>query len=434
MTPAELIALDKAHFWHPFTRMAEWCAPEHEPVLITSASGVWLTDQHGRKGIDGNSTIWTCIHGHGHPRLLRAVRDQFERAAHVSALGFTHEPGIRLAAELCALWPEGTLTRVFYTDDGSTAIECALKMAVQYRQQTGEPERVQFAAFHLAYHGDTMGAAALGGIDIFHARFRSMGMDVLMLDGMESLRALPQESVRKLNAIVIEPLIQGAAGMRTWPAGMLRELRDWCDTSGVFLIADEVMTGFGRTGRMFACQHEEVVPDFLCLAKGLTGGVMPLAATLTTERVFRAFLNEPGGPDRTFYYGHSFSGHPAGCAAALENLAIFREERTLEQLPERIAAMVEGLRGLQETFPHNIRAVRQCGMIAGIDLADGAVAFPPEALTGSRVCVAARAHGLFTRPVRDTLVFMPPLVISLEEIRMAFAALAAGIRDVLGDR
>ncbi len=432
MSPEKLAELDKAHFWHPFTRMREWCAPEHEPVIIRHGEGVWLTDQHGRRGIDGNSTIWTCIHGHGHPRLLAAVKAQLDRIAHVSSLGYTHEPGILLAAALSALWPPDTLTRVFFSDDGSTAIECALKMAIQFRQQTGQPSRTRFAAFHGGYHGDTMGAAALGGIDVFHERFRKMGMDVLLLDNMDKLRALTPETMLTLTGIVIEPMIQGAAGMKLWPAGMLRELREWCDAEEVFLIADEVMTGFGRTGQMFACHHEGVVPDFLCLAKGLTGGLMPLAATLTTERVFRAFLNHPGAvEDRTFYYGHSYSGHPAGCAAALENLAVFRDERTLELLPEKVAAMKSGLAALAAAHPRYVHATRQCGLIAGIDVADRGVPFQMAAHTGARICLAAQDHGLFTRPVRDTLVLMPPLSITPEELTHAFRALSAAIRDIL---
>ena len=273
---ADLIRLDKAHLWHPFTQMQDWCAPEHEPLIITGGSGVMLRDQHGREYIDGNSTIWTNIHGHGHPRIVAAIKEQVDRIAHVSALGFTNEPAIRLAAELVAFWPADTLTRVFFTDDGSTAIECAMKMAIQFRQQSGQPERVRFIAFDQAYHGDTMGAASLGGVPVFHDRFRQLGLPVTFVKNLEELHAL---SASDCAAVIIEPLIQGAAGMKTWPSGMLRDLRSWCDEQDVFLIADEVMTGFGRTGKMFACEHENVVPDFLCLAKGITGGTMPRCAT-----------------------------------------------------------------------------------------------------------------------------------------------------------
>ncbi len=393
--------------------MQDWCAPEHEPLIITGGRGAMLSDQHGREYVDGNSTIWTNIHGHGHPRIVAAIKEQAERIAHVSALGFTNEPAILLAAELVALWPANTLTRVFFTDDGSTAIECAMKMAIQFRQQTGQPERVRFIAFDQAYHGDTMGAASLGGVAAFHDRFRRLGLPVTFVRNIAELRALPAD---EYTAVIIEPLIQGAAGMRTWPHGMLGELRAWCDAQDVFLIADEVMTGFGRTGKMFACEHESAVPDFLCLAKGLTGGTMPLAATLTTERVFRAFL---GGYAETFFYGHSYTGNPLGCAAALASLAVFREENTLAELQPKMALMSELLASLQEESAGKISAIRQCGFIAGIDLV--------EEGSGPRVCLAARTHGLLTRPVRDTLVLMPPLCITTEQLRTAVGALAAGI-------
>ena len=415
-TATELIRLDKAHLWHPFTPMQEWCAPEHEPLMIVSGVGATLRDHHGRDYIDGNSTIWTCIHGHGHPHIIQAIKDQLDRIAHVSALGFTNEPAIRLAAALVALWPQSDLTRVFFTDDGSTAVECAMKMAVQYRQQTGEPQRAGFIAFDQAYHGDTMGAASLGGVPLFHDRFRHLGLPVQFVRDMEDLHSLNAENC---TAVIIEPLIQGAAGMKTWPAGMLRELRAWCDARGVFLIVDEVMTGFGRTGRMFACEHEGVAPDFVCLAKGLTGGTVPLAATLTTERVFNAFLG-PAEEMKTFFYGHSYTGNPTGCAAALANLEIFREEKTLEHLQPKIALLTALLTELKAAHPGQITGVRQCGFIAGIDVA----------ANGHRVCLAARAHGLLTRPVRDTLVLMPPLCISTGQLRAAAAALSSAISEV----
>lgn len=411
---AELIHLDKTHLWHPFTQMQDWCAAEHEPLVITSGRGSVLRDQNGREYLDGNSTIWTNIHGHGHPRIVAAMKEQLDRIAHVSALGFTNEPAILLAAELVALWPAGTLTRAFFTDDGSTAIECAMKMAIQFRQQTGQPERVRFIAFDQAYHGDTMGAASLGGVPVFHDRFRRLGLPVTFVRDMAELRAL---SADDCTAVIIEPLIQGAAGMKTWPPGMLRGLRAWCDARDVFLIADEVMTGFGRTGKLFACEHEGVVPDFLCLAKGLTGGTMPLAATLTTERVFRAFL---GGYAETFFYGHSYTGNPLGSAAARASLAVFAEENTLAALQPKIALLAELLAALQLEMPQHISALRQCGFIAGIDLS--------EQGSGPRVCLAARAHGLLTRPVRDTIVLMPPLCTTEEQLRAAVAALRAAIQ------
>jgi adenosylmethionine-8-amino-7-oxononanoate aminotransferase len=297
-----MIAADKAHTWHPFTQMDLWCAPDHEPLVLVSGEGARLRDSAGREYIDGNSSIWTNLHGHRHPRIDAAIRAQLDRVAHTSFLGFTNPLAPQLASELVQLWPEGTLTRVFFSDDGSTAVEVALKIAAQYWQLIGEPKRRNFVAFSNAYHGDTMGASSLGGINAFHGRFSEWQFPTTHVD---SVAALGNVNAEETAAVVIEPLIQGAAGMRLWPAGMLRELRAWCDARGVLMIADEVMTGFGRTGKMFACEHEGVVPDFVALAKGLTGGYLPLAATLTTERIFEAFL---GGAERTLYYGTATPG------------------------------------------------------------------------------------------------------------------------------
>ncbi len=301
-----------------------------------------------------------------------AIRDQLDKTAHVSFLGFTHPLAAELAVKLCGFFPPQTLERVFFSDDGSTAVECALKMALQYRQQSGEPGRTRFIAFADGYHGDTLGAASLGGIGRFFDRFRSHGYECGHVRTLDELCGLDAETIA---AVVIEPLIQGVNEMRPWPAGMLAELRDWCDDRGVHLILDEVMTGFGRTGTMFACQRENVIPDFLCLAKGLTGGTLPMAATLTTDAVYQAFL---GAPERAFYYGHSYTANPLGCAAALASLRVFDEEQTLAKLPEKIDRLRAGLSALKAAHPV-IREVRQCGLIAGIELRqpDG-TRFPPE--------------------------------------------------------
>jgi adenosylmethionine---8-amino-7-oxononanoate aminotransferase len=418
------IEADKAHCWHPFTRQDEWCAPQHDPLVLTHGKGPWLWDSEGGKYLDGNSSIWTNIHGHAHPVISAAIRGQLEKTAHVSFLGFTHPLAAELARKLCAFFPAGTLERVFYSDDGSTAIECALKMALQYRQQTGEPGRNRFVAFADGYHGDTLGAASLGGVGRFFERFRGHGYGVAHVRTLEELHGL---DARTLAAVVIEPLIQGVNEMRPWPVGMLAELRAWCDDSGVQLILDEVMTGFGRTGTMFACQRENVTPDFLCLAKGLTGGALPMAATLTTAEVYEAFL---GGALRAFYYGHSYTANPLGCAAALASLEIFCDERTLERLPEKIERLGTGLAALRERHPL-VHETRQCGLIAGIELRlpDGR-RFPAERRAGEAVCIAARAHGLLTRPILDTLVLMPPLCVTLEEVDFALAALDAALSTV----
>ncbi|MBJ7326778.1 MAG: adenosylmethionine--8-amino-7-oxononanoate transaminase [Chthoniobacterales bacterium] len=428
MTRSQLINADKRHLWHPFTQMRDWCAPGHEPVVLVEGRGSRLIDVQGREYLDGNSSIWTNIHGHSHPRMVAALRDQAAKLAHSSFLGFTNEPAIRLAEKLVGLFPEQTLTRVFLSDNGSTAVEVALKMAVQFHQLAGHPERCRFAAFENAYHGDTAGAASLGGIGAFHDRFAALQFPVVRLGGMASMEELDREAIGSLAGVIIEPLIQGAAGMRKWPEGMLRELRAWCDRHGVFLIFDEVMTGFGRTGKMFACEHESVLPDFLALAKGLTGGTMPLAATLTTERIFEAFLGDYAEM-KTLFYGHSYCGNPLGCASALASLEIFKDEDTLAKLQPKIRHFGELLCDLA-AHPH-VGQVRQCGFIAGIDVvrSDGA-SYPWQDQTGARICVAARQHGLLTRPVRDTLVLLPPLCFTEDELAQAVGALRAAIGEI----
>ncbi len=409
---------DKEYLWHPFTGMGQWCCDDHEPVIIDRGKGVHLYDVVGNCYIDGNASIWTNIHGHCHPVIDAAIREQLERIAHCSFLGTTNEPAILLAEKLVDLFPPATLSRVFLSDDGSTAVECALKMAIQYFQLVGEPKRRELIAFDGAYHGDTMGASSLGKIPAFHQRFEDFGMPVCHLEASAQLQDVDGTQVV---AVVIEPLVQGAAGIRLWPQGMLRELRQWCDENGALLIFDEVMTGFGRTGKMFACEHEDVMPDLMALAKGLTGGYLPLAATLCTTRIYDAFL---GGSERTFYYGHSYSGNPLGCAAALANLSVFEDEHTLEQLPPKVEHLTKALESLVEGNPH-LNEVRQCGLVAGIDLSGG------DGTLGARCCAAARKHGLLTRAIGDTVVFMPPLVITLQQIDEALSALGQGIAETV---
>jgi adenosylmethionine-8-amino-7-oxononanoate aminotransferase len=421
-----LIAADKAHTWHPFTQMQAWCDPAHEPLVLVEGHGAMLRDSRGREYLDGNSSIWTNLHGHNHPKLNAAIRDQLDRVAHVSFLGSTNAPAAQLAERLAGLFPRENLPRVFFSDNGSTAIEVALKMAVQFWQLDGRPERHRFLAFDRAYHGDTAGASSVGGIAGFHGRFAQMHFPVERIASLEGLADVP--SPETIAAVIIEPLVQGAAGIRTWPAGMLRELSAWCDIHGIFLILDEVLTGFGRTGTMFACEQERVFPDFLCLAKGLTGGYLPLAATMTTERVFQKFLGRVEEL-KTFYYGHSYTGNPLACAAALANLDIFEEERVLENLKPKIARLSELLAELA-AHPH-VRAVRQCGFIAGIEIGatDGS-AYPWAELRGARVCEVAREHGLLTRPVLDTVVLMPPFCVTLEQLGDAVEAIRRGIDAV----
>jgi adenosylmethionine-8-amino-7-oxononanoate aminotransferase len=402
------IAADKAHCWHPFTRQSAWCDPAHDPLMIVRAEGVWLWDSNGKRYLDGNSSIWTNIHGHCRPEIAEAIAKQATTLDHSSYLGLGHPLASELAEKLVSFFPPCTLERVFFSDNGSTAVEAALKMSLQSRMQTGQGERTRFLAFDNAYHGDTLGAASLGGVNRFFSRFRNLGFETQFVSSMETLSKADPTTV---SAVVIEPLIQGVNEMRPWPAGMLAELREWTENHGIHLILDEVMTGFGRTGTMFACQREDVIPDFLCLAKGLTGGTVPLAATLTTHAVYETFL---GGAENAFYYGHSYTANPIGCAAALASLGIFETDRVLEGLPAKIAHLTASLEKLRFTRS-DIVAIRQCGLIAGIEFPFG---------MGEKITLAARNHGLLTRNILGTVVLMPPLCVSVEEIDFAVAALA----------
>jgi adenosylmethionine---8-amino-7-oxononanoate aminotransferase len=422
-----LIQLDKAHVWHPFTQMRDWIAPDHEPLVLVAGHGAWVEDSLGRRYLDGNSSIWTNIHGHSHPTVNRAIVDQLEQVAHTSFLGFTNPKAVELAQRLVTMLPGSPLTRVFFSDDGSTAIEVAIKMALQFSFQNGRPQKLGFISFENAYHGDTLGASSLGGIEVFHDRFKSHQFPVARIGSVEGLAAI---DAARIAGLVVEPLIQGAAGIRIWPAGMLKTLRKWCDENRVFLIFDEVMTGFGRTGKYFGCQHEEVFPDFLAIAKGLTGGYLPLAATLTTDEVFRGFLGSYEEL-RTFFYGHSYCGNSLGCAAALANLAIFEEERVLEKLQPKIEHLAERLRSIED-LP-NVREVRRFGFIAGIEVAQkGGDQFDWRDQIGSRICLAARRHGLLTRAIRDVIVLMLPLCVTAQEIDLAIEAIGNGVEEVCG--
>jgi adenosylmethionine-8-amino-7-oxononanoate aminotransferase len=418
-----LIEFDKAHVWHPFTQMRDWIAPDHQPLVLVAGQGAWLEDSLGRRYLDGNSSIWTNIHGHGHPVLDRAIREQLEKVAHTSFLGFTNPKAVELAVRLVGLLAGSSLTKVFFSDDGSTAIEVAIKMAVQYFLQTGAPQKTGFISFENAYHGDTLGASSLGGISLFQDRFNSHQFPVTRIGSVERLTAMDGSQIA---GVIIEPMIQGAAGMRLWPSDTLKTLRRWCDDQRTLLIFDEVMTGFGRTGKYFACQHDEVYPDFLAIAKGLTGGYLPLAATLTTDRVFSGFL---GSYEDAFFYGHSYCGNPLGCAAALANLAVFEEERVLEKLEPNIDHLARRLLGLQ-ALP-NVREVRRAGFIAGIEVArQNGDPFDSRDQVGAQICFAARRHGLLTRPIRDVIVLMLPLCVTVEEINLAVDALERSIREV----
>ena len=340
----DLVAADRTLLWHPFTQQRGWM--EEDPLVVERAEGTDLIDVQGRRYIDGVSSLWCNVHGHGHRRIDAAVRDQLDRVAHSTMLGLTHRPGIELAQRLVELAPAG-LTRVFYSDSGSTATEIALKMAFQYWRQRGEERRSKFVALRMAYHGDTIGSVSVGGIDLFHSLYRPLLFDTLKAEpgDLGEMERLLAEHEGEVAAVIMEPLVQGAAGMLVHPPGYLRAVRELCDRHGVLLILDEVATGFGRTGRMFACEHEDVAPDLLCLAKGISGGYLPLAATLASERIYEGFLGE-FEEFRTFFHGHTYTGNPLACAAAIATLDVFREERTLEALAPKIELLGELLEPL----------------------------------------------------------------------------------------
>jgi adenosylmethionine---8-amino-7-oxononanoate aminotransferase len=414
--------LDHRHLWHPFTQQRDWVG--EEPLMIDRAEGTELIDSDGRRYLDGVSSLWCNVHGHRHPLIDKAVQAQLAQVAHSTMLGLSHPRAAELAARLVELAPPG-LSRVFYSDSGSTAAEVALKMAFQYWQQRGgqHVRRRSFICLRDAYHGDTIGSVSVGGIDLFHSTFEPLLFTAHRaepgdVDDMARLLARHEE---ELVAVIVEPLVQGAAGMLTHPPGYLRAVRELCDRHGVLLICDEVATGFGRTGTMFACERERVAPDLLCLAKGLTGGYLPLAATLATERIYEAFL---GAHEefKTFFHGHTYTGNPLACAAALASLEVFRRERTLVRLQPKIRLLGELLAHVA-VMPE-VAEVRQRGMMVGIDLGKHV----PALRLGHRVVKEARARGVIIRPLGDVIVLMPPLSISKAELRRLVEVTAEAIR------
>ena len=394
-------------------------------MIVARGEGTDLIDIDGRRYIDGVSSLWCNVHGHRHPRIDAAVRAQLDQVAHSTMLGLSHPAAIRLARRLVDLTPPG-LTRVFYSDSGSTATEIALKMAFQFWRQRGgdERRRTRFISLRDAYHGDTIGSVSVGGIDLFHEMYRPLLFDTLKAEPGDprDMARLFGEHQGEIAAVIMEPLVQGAAGILVHPPGYLRAVGDLCHEHGALLICDEVATGFGRTGKMFACEHEGVAPDILCTAKGLTGGYLPLAATLATERIYEGFLGEYED-FRTFFHGHTYTGNPLACAAALATLEVFEEERTLE----RLAPKIELLETLLEPLAARpeVAEVRRCGTMIGIALAE----YPPDLRMGHRVALEARRRGAIIRPLGDTVVLMPPLSISERDLRRLVTITAVAIDE-----
>src|SRR2546427_4820171 len=361
-----LIDWDKRFAWHPFTDMREWCAPENEPLVLVEGRGALLRDSGGREYIDGNSSIWTNIHGHNHRHINAAIRRQLDRVAHTSFLGFTNPAAIEFAQAIVELFPDNRASRVFFSDDGSTGIEAALRIADQY-WRLRHSRRHQFIAFQNGYHGDTAGAASLGAATMFQIGATRWNFPAMQVPNIKALEALAPAEIAKIAAVVIEPLIQGAAGMRLWPPGTLRAVREWCHQTETLLIVDEVMTGFGRTGRMFASEHEGVIADMVVMAKGLTGGYLPLAIIAISEKVFSAFDGSVA-EGKALAYGHSYTGNALACAAAKASLEVFENERVLEALQPKIRYFNSALVSLGE-LP-GVKEIRQCGFITGIEIAE----------------------------------------------------------------
>jgi len=441
-----LIALDHQYLWHPFTQMKGWL--EEEAVIIERGRGDFLYDLQGRVYLDGISSLWVTVHGHGRPEINQAIKDQVDRISHSTLLGLGSPPSIELAARLVEISPPG-LKRTFYSDAGATAVEIALKMAFQYWQQTGSPRRKRFAALNLAYHGDTIGAVSVGGMDLFHAAYRPLLFKTVRLPSpycyrcelekdpadcglgcaAEAEKILDREG-ETLAALIVEPLVQGAAGMITQPEGYLRRLAAACRRNGVLLIADEVAVGFGRTGTMFACTQEQVAPDILCLGKGLSGGYLPLAATMTTEAVFKDFLGEYD-EFKTFFHGHTFTGNPVACAAALASLDLFIKDETLESLQPKIQRLADRLKPVGEL--EHVGQVRQRGFMVGIELVEDKETrqpYPSGLRVGHQVILEARRRGVILRPLGDVLILMPPLSIAPENLDKIVEVAAASIKAV----
>ena len=449
---------DVDHLWHGFTQMQEY--GDDDAPVIERGEGCWLIDVDGRRYLDGVASMWCNVHGHRRPEIDAAVREQLDRVAHSTLLGAANVPAIELARKLvertAPLEVDGPrLSRVYFSDDGATAVEVALKMAYQYWQQRPDsqggprPEKTRFIALDSAYHGDTLGDVSVGGVAAFHAMFHPLLFPTWRapqphcyrcpleldraschVDCATALERLLEAHHEQVAAVVIEPLVQGAAGMIVAPEGYLRAVRDATRKYDVLLIADEVAVGMGRTGRMFACEHEGVAPDFLCLAKGLTGGYLPLAATLTHDRIYEAFLGSATS-GRTFYHGHTYGGNPLGAAAALATLDLFEQDQTLEYVRRRSEQLAGWLERIARR-PH-VGNVRQRGLLAGIELVrerQSRQPYPPEQRVGVRVCRHARQHGVWIRPLGDVIVIMPPLAISASELDLLCQTIDHSIQTI----
>ena len=441
-----LIDWDKRYLWHPFTQMQDWLA--EEPVIIERGEGVFLIDTAENRYIDGVASMWTNVHGHNRKEINDAIKAQIDKIAHSTLLGYSNVPAIKLAKKLVEIAPQG-LEKVFYSDNGATSVEIALKIAYQYWQHKGEPERRIFVNLDSAYHGDTVGAMSVGCIEVFHRTFDGLLFETVRVPApyvyrspvgdqpqavrdhcLHELEKILREYDQQVAGIILEPLIQGAGGMITAPEGFLKGVETLAKKSGTLLILDEVMTGIGRTGRMWACQHEDVCPDILCAAKGLSAGYLPLAATLTTDEIYNAFLGEYRDL-KTFFHGHTFTGNQLGCAAAVANLEIFEKEGLLENIQPTIAHFKSRLNEFYSL--DHVGDVRVCGLAAGVELVRGREskeAYPFDEKIGAQVCKEALRRGVMLRPIINTIVLIPPLQISISELDQLLNAVYTSIETV----
>ena len=437
---------DKENLWHPFTQMQEWMASD--PLVIERAEGNYLFDLEGTKYFDGVSSLWCNVHGHGRREIVDAIRAQLDLVVHSTMLGLSNVPATVLAKRIIDIAPKG-LTRVFYSDAGATAVEIALKMAFEYWPLRGDTERTKFVSLSGSYHGDTIGAMSVGYSEAFHSRYRPLLFDCLRIsppheyryfkghNSKDSLRLALEDADRTINenrntiaALIMEPLMQGAAGMWDQPIEYLTGIAKLCNENNILLIADEVAVGFGRTGRMFACEHAGITPDLMCLGKGISGGMLPLAATLATEEIFSAFLGT-FEERKTFFHGHTYTGNPLACAAGVASLDLFEKDKTLEGVQakgELLTCLLTPMRQLE-----HVADVRQWGLMVGIELAESAsnrMSYPAEKRVGRDVCMEARKHGLIIRPLGDVIVLMPPLSSSEQELEWLVDVVAECIRTV----
>ncbi len=447
--------LDKQYVWHPFTQMKDWL--DEKPIIITEGRDCFVRDAYGKWYLDGVSSLWVNIHGHRRKEIDDAIRSQLDQISHSTLLGLGNIPSIELAEKLILLTDKSfnglhpRLSRVFYSDNGSTAIEVALKMAFQYWIHKGQPKRKSFLSLKNGYHGDTIGAMSVGNVEIFHSVFQPLlfrtfkapspycyrcefeetcpGCSMACLKEMETILANHSDEIA---SVVIEPVVQAAGGMIIWPEGYLRGIRELCTRHNTLLIADEVATGFGRTGKMFACEHESIVPDIMCLSKGITNGYMPLAVTLATDDIFSAFLGDFKDL-KTFFHGHSYTGNPLACAAAIASLEIFDKDETLQKLLAKSAIIDNKLAEMKEF--RNVGDVRQKGFMAAVELVRDKKTKEPyrwEEKMGWQVAYEARKHGVLIRPLGNVIVIMPPLSISVGDLNHLLDIIKKSIISVAG--